>query len=290
MDKLFTLDFDKKDPAFPEADQAKLHLLCSLAERSIVFTVLDRESNKYIRLTKFLKNTFTRDANHFEKTIGFIGSLDFFGSFRGKTDIIYETEKSTLVPLALFDPSEAKLYSNLSFETGKNEEITWDKLPGLNAVNLYPIPSGAGKIVEALYPDAGIFSSSTVFIESILAKYKNQPGENKAFVNVRDEWMDILIFKNNRMEFFSTFHFLADTDFIYYLIFVFEQTGINPEEADLALSGSTDHRSGLYELVYKYVRNVRFEKYPDNFKYSYIFSEVPAHHYCNLLNFNLCEL
>ncbi len=112
----------------------------------------------------------------------------------------------------------------------------------------------------------------------------------RAFVNIRDGLMDIVVLNGNRFEFFNTFDYKANTDVVYFLIFVFEQLGINPEEVDLSLTGMTDHRSGLYELIYRYVRNVRFEKYSGNFNYSYIFSELPAHQYCNLLNFHLCGL
>ncbi|MBN1338394.1 MAG: DUF3822 family protein [Bacteroidales bacterium] len=290
MADLFIPDFDKTDPSFSAEKTEHYHLLCSLSQRMLVFVILDKTANRFIRITRFSGHDFLRGDDVFKEIPDFIRHLDYFGSFDGPADVVFETSKCTLVPEALFDSQNPEAYTKLSFNLQKDQTIMWDKIPEINAFNLYPLPPEVLKLAREVFQNAGIFSFPTVFIAGILSRYKNRPGGQRVFLNLRDGLMDIVALKGNRFEYFNTFDFKADTDVIYFLIFVFEQLGINPEEAELSLSGMIDHRSGLYELIQRYVRDVRFEKYPGNFNFSYVFSEVPAHQYCTLLNFHLCEL
>jgi hypothetical protein len=68
-----------------------------------------------------------------------------------------------------------------------------------------------------------------------------------------------------------------------------EQLGLNPESADLMMMGEVDKHSSITDLVMKYIRNVSFAKRNDEFRYSFVFDQLPGHYYFNLLNASLCE-
>ena len=90
--------------------------------------------------------------------------------------------------------------------------------------------------------------------------------------------------------YYNAFKYKTKEDFIYYLIFVLDQLKLNPEEIELVLSGLIDKNSKLFEMVYKYVRNITFPPLDASYNYSYIFNDIPSHQYSNLLNLFLCEL
>jgi hypothetical protein len=77
---------------------------------------------------------------------------------------------------------------------------------------------------------------------------------------------------------------MTPEDIAYYLIFVFEQLNLNPEEITLVLMGSVDRYSPVYDLLFRYIRNIDFAARNDSISYSYIFNEVPDHFYFSLLN------
>ena len=54
----------------------------------------------------------------------------------------------------------------------------------------------------------------------------------------------------------NTYNFQAPEDVLYYVLFGFEQFDLNPEQIPLALAGSVSEQSELFDLLFKYVRNV----------------------------------
>ena len=77
-------------------------------------------------------------------------------------------------------------------------------------------------------------------------------------------------------------------DVAYFLIFVLEQLGMNPEQASVVLLGNIDRGSNLFELIYRYVKNMEFGRRNEYFKYSPVFDLVAPQSYYPLLNFNSC--
>ena len=119
--------------------------------------------------------------------------------------------------------------------------------------------------------------------------HKNLQFQKRIFVNVRNSYLDIIITEERKLLYYNSFNYRSKEDFIYYVIFVLEQLKLNPEEIDLILSGYIDKNSKIFDIIFNYVRNIRFQGLTDSFKYSYIFNDIPSHYYFNLLNVGLCE-
>jgi hypothetical protein len=144
--------------------------------------------------------------------------------------------------------------------------------------------------LKALFPRARFICHSSALIEGLMIQYKNLPEEKRAFVNTRNSFIDIVIIEGKNLLYYNSFKYASKEDFIYYIIFVLEQLNLNPEETELILSGFIEKSSSLFEMVYKYVRNIRFRELSGNFSYSYVFDEIPSHYFTNLINSGLCEL
>ena len=67
---------------------------------------------------------------------------------------------------------------------------------------------------------------------------------------------EIVVVDNNLLKFYNRFDFITKEDFIYYLLFTAEQLKLNPEEFPLVLIGAINERDDLYQIAYKYIRNV----------------------------------
>jgi hypothetical protein len=69
-----------------------------------------------------------------------------------------------------------------------------------------------------------------------------------------------------------------------------EELQLNPESIEMTLLGEIDKSSSIYEVLYKYIRNIDFIERNDFYSYSYAMDELPAHFFYNLLNVGSCEL
>jgi hypothetical protein len=77
---------------------------------------------------------------------------------------------------------------------------------------------------------------------------------------------------------------------MYFLGYVLEYLELNPEIVMVTLLGEIEKDSALYEIAYKYVRNIRFGVRNEDFKFSYVFDDLPRHFYFPLIHLQQCGL
>jgi hypothetical protein len=200
-----------------------------------------------------------------------------------KVSLAIVNSKSTLVPNALFDTNEkdALLKFNHPLEDGEITAI--DNLPNLDAKNIYALPKSIEQQFKELYTALSITHYSSPLIEQVLLTNKHND-KARVVVHVRPLGFEVLVIDSGKLIFYNTFAYQTPEDFIYYLLFVFEQLKLNPETAHVELLGELEKTSAVYQLLYKYIRNIKFGDRPDAFDYSFKISALPKHHYYSLFS------
>ena len=164
---------------------------------------------------------------------------------------------STLVPKPFFEKENLSDYLQYNLKVLENDYITYDEITTAEMVNVY-IPFV--HINNFLFERFGSFEyrhSASILTELLLATYKNDHKPH-FFVHVESEHFQIIVLKNKKLEFFNSFNFKTKEDFIYYILFTSEQLQLNPEEFVLTFLGDIEKKSELYDIVFKYVRNIEF--------------------------------
>lgn len=207
-----------------------------------------------------------------------------------QTTIVYETAVNTLMPNSLFDESKIREYLSLNHHITGSDLIKHDYLPLPDAENIWVLPADVDAMLNLHFPQARIFNHTSTLIESLLLQNKNREAEEAVFVNIRRSAFDIVILKGNHLLFSNAFQYRSKEDFIYFLIYVLEQLHLNPEKIDLSLMGEIVRISEIYEVTYKYVRNIAFAARNADYQFSYVFDEIPNHFYFNLINMHQCGL
>jgi hypothetical protein len=280
----------KYDEALNKADPKQNKLLLQASSKGLTFCIFNVDLNKFLSIesVEIIEAKRLTDASGLLRD--YIKNNDKLNQPFLSIKIFLESNKSTLIPAPLFDPTEKENFSNFNFTLEEQETVFFDHLKHSDAFVLYAYPIPFIKVLNESFPDQLHYSYAGAFIESMLIINKNQKSRTRLYVNVRKTHLDILILDGNKLLYFNTFNYRSKEDFIYFIIFVLEQLRLNPEEVELMLMGMIDRNTGLYGTIYKYVRNVTFQPMVEKFNYSYIFNEIPYHHYINLLNYELCEL
>jgi len=269
----------KTDESFDPFDTSNNSLFVQLSETHVSWCILDNEKNKFVVIESFA--SYLQEVSE---------NIPWIRQRFESVCLMIENNRSTLIPAALFDPEEKKSYIEFIHDKDDTTETLFDRLPQLEIVNVYGI---SAKLLEAglrIFPGANTFHHSTALIHSIWMNYKNRINREKAFIYVRENDFDLLIFDGKQLNYYNAFHFMIPADLIYYVIFVMEQLNLNPEETELVLMGNIDKDSEVYDLLYRYIRNIEFVKRNPAFKYSYVFNDIPAHHFYPLFNLRLCGL
>ena len=281
---------NKYDEALNKADSEKYKLSIQFSLDSFTFCIFDEKTNKFLSIESITIENPNRVDIFCSLIKQFFSAHSWLNLKFKSTNIIYETRKSTLIPSPLFDETEKDTYSDFNFTHEEDHCVYYDKLTSLDAFNLYAVPVQLKNTLSELFPDHNLLSHSGSLIECLLILYKNLPVQKRVFVNVRNSYLDIAITEGKKLLYFNSFTYKTKEDFIYYVIFVLEQLDLNPEEIELVFSGFIDKNTELFDIAYKYVRNIQFPKLTNTFRYSYIFNDIPSHYYFNLLNITLCEL
>jgi hypothetical protein len=269
----------KTDESFDPFDTSNYSLFVQLSETHVSWCILDNEKNKYVVIESF--------ASYLQEVAE---NIPWIKQPFASVCLMFENNRATLIPALLFDPEQKDSYIDFIHEKDDGAETLYDKLQQLEIVNVYGVPA---KLLEAalrIFPGAKIFHHSSALIHSIWLNYKNRINRKKVFLYVRESDFDLIIFDGKQLNYSNSFHFVASTDVIYYVIFVMEQLTLNPEETEVALMGNIEIDSEIYDLLLRYIRHIEFMKRNAAFRFSYIFNEIPAHHFYPLFNLRLCGL
>ena len=185
------------------------------------------------------------------------------------------------VPKPFFDKENLAPYLAHTVKVLENDYITFDELQNSDIVNVYIPFVNINNFLLDTYGSFEYKHSSTILIEKLLSEFKNL-GTAHCFVNVCNNNFEIVVLKNHKLELFNCFNFATKEDFIYYILFTAEQLNLNPEEIQLTLLGDIEKSSELYDILYKYVRNISFYK-PSN-ESELLKHAISAHAHFTLLN------
>ncbi|WP_255362716.1 DUF3822 family protein [Tenacibaculum sp. MAR_2009_124] len=169
---------------------------------------------------------------------------------------IHQNNLATIVPNEYFDRNNLKPYLNFSVKTLSTDFLTYDNLESIEAHNVY-IPYV--NINNFIFQNFGEFEykhHSSLLINKLLSYSTSK--ESEMFVYAGVSQMDILVMKDEQLILYNSFLYETKEDFIYYILFVAEQLHLDPEEFNLTLLGKIEENSDLYQITYKFVRNINF--------------------------------
>jgi len=170
--------------------------------------------------------------------------------------VIHQNNLFTLVPDAYFVEDKLSEYLNYNIKTLATDYITFDEITAIQAKNIF-IPYI--NINNYLFQNFGEFEYKhhlSVLIQKFIDT--NNSGEKTCFVNVSESSLDVIVLKEKTLIFANTFAFHSKEDFIYYLLFTYEQLKLDVEKIPLYFTGDIEKESEIYQITYQYIRNVSF--------------------------------
>ena len=277
------------DESFDLREVRNYGVAAVISQRGFDCTILDLKRNKFIGLHRVIRKE-GMDPDYSEFLEGVHALLPWLKSPFSMVRVAWDGGKSTLIPESLFHHDGAELYLSYNHEILPGEKVSSDHLMMLDAWQVYAVPSGLTDAMTRFYPQSRLVHSASLLIESIWINYKNRIVTPHLFLNIREPWFDLMIFDGKRMSYFNTFRFVSAEDVTYYLVFVLEQLGFNPEKIPLVLFGNVREEDELSVLLNRYIRQVSFGLRNEAYRYSYVMNQLPRHSYFPLLNFFSCGL
>jgi hypothetical protein len=247
------------------------------------FCILNRTSNA-IELLKTI--VFEQKVTPFEVLNRLKAELSTNTEFSEDFDaviLIHQNELSTLVPKALYDENHKADYLKFNSKILRTDFISQDELTVNDSINVYVPYVNINNYVFETFGTFIYKHSSSVLIDTILQKNKSTeiPEVN---ININNSTLELLVVDKKQLLLFNVFEYSTKEDFIYYVLFVFEQLKLDTETTSVKLSGLIDKEDEIYTILYTYVRHISFTDTGYNFEVSDVTNSENLHHNYLILN------
>jgi hypothetical protein len=170
--------------------------------------------------------------------------------------VIHNNNLNTFVPKALFDEDYLASYLQYNTKVFETDFYTFDAIENQEINNVYVPYVNLNNYLLDQFESFDYKHFSSILLQRLLVFSKNKE-ESQVFVHFSGEKFEIVVLKNQQLLLFNSFEYTSKEDFIYYLLFTAEQLQLNPEYFNLSLLGTISEKDELFEIAYKYIRNVK---------------------------------
>lgn len=183
------------------------------------------------------------------------------------------------VPSRLFDPAAARVYLEHGNRVADEDRICSAFVSELPAHLVFALPAKLDSWLNRHFPALAVHHLSQVLLQQALATLG--PGK-QVLAHFWDKRLILFYIEGSRLVFENWFVCQDTKDFLYYLLLVFDRFRLDPENQEVGLSGTIVADSGIFQLLSKYIRNLRFVTVGNPVAYGKKMSSQPPHFFNDL--------
>lgn len=276
------------DKTFDSTQTNNYHLSVQISPDGLFFTVLDIPKGKYIVLNGY--NFFIKRPRLLLKHVKEVFEKEEIIKLEYQSvAIIYSTRLFSFVPKVLFANGDAERFLSFNNMHEKGFTTRKDLFQRAESWCIYDVPQNLIEYLETVVPRAKVSHNLFPLIEAGLKYNRNFPDRQQVHLNFFREYFEIVVVADTKLIQCNIFNYKTERDILYYVLYVFDQLKLSPENTDLIIHGHIPQVSPVYHLLKKYVRRTAFAKLDTTYQYSYTFSQMPEHYFSSLLSLYKCE-
>ena len=276
------------DKTFDASQTSKFHLSVQISPDGLFFAILDILNGKYIVLSGY--HLFIKRPRLLLKQIKEIVEKDeLIGLDYESIEILYSTKVFTFIPSVFYSKDCGKEYLQFNHSLQKGFLIKENFLQRADSWCIFEMPENLDEYLNEIFPKATIRHNLYPLIEKGLKNNLNFPSRQQVHLNFFRDYFEIVVIKGTKLMQCNTFNYKTERDILYYVLYVFDQLKLSPEDTEVIIHGHLPQVSPVYHLTKKYIRKTSFAKPDGAFHYSYTFNKLPDHYFSSLLNIYKCE-
>ena len=296
MSGKFVLNQGFTDKSFDAFRTSDYRITILLREDGFSYVLAQKADGKlagmadYSLESRVQANAAVRAGNMLKAFATFVMNHPWMGKPFDNTRVLISNRLVTLVPAPLYDATQKELYLEFNLPVPAGFIASADYITDIEAYNVYALPEDWSRQIPLLIPGAQLRHAATAFIQSGLLFCRLNRLTEAVIIQPGTDWFEMAFFARNNLVFYNTFHYQTREDFVYFVLFAFEQLNLNPEIIPIWLAGDVEEGSPLHAILTRYIRHVSFPARPDSLSWTYEFNDIPGHSFYSLIYSQLCEL
>jgi len=182
----------------------------------------------------------------------------------GETAVGVLSTDFTLFPTALSTPLLSAEWKSLFTGLAETSIILNDEIPKAGSVNVFAFP---GEVKNVLDQHLGKYALQHALTPQISYLCEQNSGRC-VYCGVQSGFIHVIYLEDKQLHFANVFAYHSSEDFIYFLLAIYNQFQLDREKVKLVLTGEIVKDSVLFQLLYKYIRNIEFGMPPAHLKWS----------------------
>ncbi|MGM0648678.1 MAG: DUF3822 family protein [Bacteroidota bacterium] len=252
MTKLLQPGQNYVSPVFNEDNSSNYRLSIGLSLDGFSFLVMD-EKDVVVMINSVSFQANTEWNLLLPELKDYLSKFSWLKSEMKKKVAMIDTTRFTIMPFSLYDSRQKKTYLALNHPVNENDLIREDILKVHYAYLLYAVNQDLFDTVNALIPGLSWQHYANALVNSC-----NDSQADVLKVDIRYNRFYVLAFSKQKLKFCNAFRYRSKEDFVYFIVLVYKQLGLDPEAIHVQLSGLIRQDSEVVRLLQRYVKNVSF--------------------------------
>ena len=196
-------------------------------------------------------------------------------------------KEKLLVPGVFFDKTNIATLYAVNQEISPDDTILYHHIEGIETYLVETVISSFHDFVREHFPVVQIVSGAYPFILGAMGKALRDT--EQIFLDIQDNYFDLLFIRDSRIQLFNSFIYKAMTDIVYFVLNCIKECEIKQEKIHLSICGPAIKDNKLQELLSHYLPNPYFAKEPllNGILHD---KEFNSSHFTHLLNLHRCGL
>lgn len=262
---------DVKDPVFEDQYAESYYHILFYDHPELVSIEYYPEFNRFISLKHLKLDDNETPVIENLKSWSVVKDINYRKSIN-----IYNENRVTLVPDKFFNEAQAEKLFKLNFNNTQKDQVNSFHLDPLKLHCLFSQATDAHTLSKTL-PNLKLQHLSPAFLHALSAH--SEADKSLIYCHVLSDSVHIGIMEHSELKFYNIFEQSSHTDILYHILNVSKQTGINPNEHNYYFSGNINNNDPLYNLLYKYIRNIFLCSKPHDLNFSPVVAQLPLHYF-----------
>ncbi|WP_417860586.1 DUF3822 family protein [Winogradskyella sediminis] len=197
--------------------------------------------------------------------------------------VIHQNELSTLIPKELYNSEYKADYLKFNSKILRNDFISEDDIKIIKSVNIYVPYVNINNYIFETFGEFVYKHASSVLINSHLQHVETKETPI-VYININKNTVEVLVVEKNKLQLFNVFEYFSKEDFIYYILFVYEQLQLDVETTAIEVTGAIERDDELYNTLYTYIRHVSLTDKRYKFSIANTINKYQLHKHFLILN------
>lgn len=264
------------DTDFASINSRACTLLLHFSEDGFSYSILENNANQvlYTAVSDAAIDLFAVSET---QLLEIFHTKKVFKYTYAKVIVLLDTAFSTLVPNSFFvnDKQKEILAFNVNLPSSDLVFHT-DNFSSLDYKNIYVNATSLENVLDKNFVDYEIKAAETVLLDFL----DNSNEQHEYFhVHIAMKKIHCCYFKEKKLQFNNIFNYNSSEDLLYNILNTYKHLGLNTELSVLNLSGIVSEQTDLYNLLYKYIKHIKFAQKPLKLNFSARLNEMPAHYF-----------